>query len=83
MGFSAVLDRHARLVGRMTKTLGIDLVEAAQRGEIAQENLRSVVFACTGCTRAGECAHWLDSHAEGAEAAPDYCRNKALFDRLG
>ncbi len=82
MGFSAVLDRHAKLVGRMTGTLGIDLVEAAQRGDIAEQDIRSVVFVCTGCTRTGDCVHWLDTHAEGAETAPDYCRNKALFDRL-
>ncbi len=83
MGLFTLMDRHADLVGRMTKTLDIDLVEATQRGQLPEEALRSVVYACAGCNKTGDCVDWLDDHADGAGTAPDYCRNKALFDRLG
>ena len=75
-------DRHAGLVHRMADTLGVDLAEEAMRGRIREEELRSVVYRCMGCAEAGACDHWLDDHAEGAGAAPDYCRNKSVLDTL-
>ncbi len=82
MGLLSKIDRHAELVHRMAETLGIDLAAAAQRGEVTEEMLRSVVLTCTGCDHTGACEAWLDGHEDGAEATPDYCRNKAVLDRL-
>ncbi len=76
-------NRHAGLVDRMAETLGVDIAEAVQRGELPPEELRRSVFNCMGCREAESCAHWLDEHAAGAEATPGYCRNDALFRALG
>ncbi len=81
MRFFTRIDRHARLVGRMAGTLGIDLTQAAMAGEMPPEALRSAVLRCTGCERAGACESWLAVHDSAAET-PAYCRNKSLFDRL-
>lgn len=82
MGLLSRLDRHADLVHRMAERLGIDLVEATQRGEVSEEALRSVVLTCTGCHQTGDCESWLAEHSGGANETPDYCRNKDLLNRL-
>lgn len=82
MGLLTRLDRHADLVGRMADTLGVDLVEAAQRGDIGEGSLRNAVHTCMGCTQPGACESWLDAHSQGASETPDFCRNKAMLDRM-
>ena len=72
-------DRHAGLVSRMAETLGIDLAEEAQRGNLPPEALRGTVHNCLGCRRADGCEHWLEVHSGGAVAAPGYCRNAELL----
>jgi len=75
-------DRHAELVDKMAETLGVDLAEAVQRGELPPQKLRSSVFNCMGCRQADACEHWLEEHAGGADLTPEYCRNDALFRQL-
>jgi hypothetical protein len=77
-----ILKHHAALVDRMAGTLGLDLEEIALRGALSVEEIGDAVLACTGCTRPGDCAHWLDAHDEGASHPPGYCRNAELFARL-
>jgi len=77
MGLTALVDRHSELVGRMTETLDIDLVAAAQSGAMPEEGLRSVVYACTGCSQAGACGEWLDAHEGGADSAPGHLSAQA------
>lgn len=78
---SAHLRRHRALVNRMAETLGLDLDEEVIKAHLAEDEVEDAVMSCTGCTQPGECDHWLASQ-DRAEAAPDYCRNAALFDRL-
>ena len=47
------------------------LAEGAIRGRIMEQELRSVVMRCMSCTEGEACEHWLEEHAEGADAAPD------------
>jgi hypothetical protein len=75
-------ERHADLFGRMSDALGVDVVEAAGAGRVADATLRSAVFSCMGCREAGACGDWLDAHPGGASETPDYCRNKSMLDRL-
>jgi len=82
MSLSKKLDRHARLVERMASAQGIDLDEALQRAELQSGELRAGVYRCVGCENVGTCEHWLAEHRDGADAAPDYCRNSALFKSL-
>lgn len=81
LGLSRI-DKHAELVGRMAETVGADLAEAMQRGDLTPEEYRSAVLSCTSCRGAGDCQEWLDAHSDGAEATPGYCRNKALLESL-
>lgn len=82
LGFSK-LNQHAGLLNKMADTLGVDLAEAAQEGRLAPEDLRASVLRCTGCSDPAECMHFLVEHAAtGAEAAPEFCRNRQLFSEL-
>lgn len=78
----AKIDRHAELMNRMAETVGTDLGDAVIRGEMSGEQYRSALLACTRCAHPAECEHFLVSHADGAAAAPDFCRNATLMDRL-
>lgn len=82
MGFVQRLDRHADLVQRMADTLHVDFGEAMLRGTLAPEELRSAVFRCMGCECVSACADWLEAHAEGADRAPGYCRNRDMLGGL-
>ena len=75
-------DKHAGLVNRMAETLGVDLAEEAQRGNLPPQDLRGVVLNCMGCREAGACESWLADHPEGADATPGYCRNKERLEAL-
>ena len=75
-------DRHAELVNRMADTLGLDLAEAVQRGELPPEDLRRSVYACLGCREADACESWLSENAGGSDVTPGYCRNQDLFRSL-
>jgi hypothetical protein len=74
-------DMHAGLVARMAETLGADLEDAAQRGDLP-EGLGALVLSCMGCREAGACAGWLKENAAGAETAPGYCRNGERLQAL-
>ena len=73
------LTRHADLVNRMAHAVGADFGDAIVAGQLSGEALRGAVLRCAGCARPGDCARWLDTHPEGAEAAPGYCRNAEMF----
>ena len=81
LGLSRI-DKHAGLMGRMAETVGADLAEAMQRGDLTPWEYRSAVLSCTSCKGAGACQGWLDAHSDGADQTPDYCRNKALLEAL-
>lgn len=76
------IKRHADLVDRMAAVQGIDLEEAVLRGQTQTTDIADVVLTCTACTNPGGCAHWLEAHADGADAVPSYCRNGQFFDLL-
>lgn len=78
----AKIDKHAQLKDRMTDTLGIDMVEELQRGNVSEMEFIGSIRRCQACDDAEACAEWLDAHAEGGEAAPGFCRNKSLLDSL-
>ncbi|MFC7703144.1 DUF6455 family protein [Plastorhodobacter daqingensis] len=76
------LDLHAGLVNRMGDVLGADLGVALVEGRLSGQELRGAVLRCCGCGSESACDRWLEDHRAGAEAAPAYCRNEALFERL-
>ena len=76
------LRRHAGLVDRMAGTLGIDLEEAAMRGEMQMDEIADAVLLCTGCAAPEVCDRWMADQKTVVSQGPDYCRNKRMFDRL-
>lgn len=82
MPLLAKFEKHADLFGRMARTVEADLGGAAVEGRLTENVLRSAVYNCLGCDETGACAGWLEDHADGADTAPGYCRNRALFQRL-
>ena len=82
MSIMSRLDRHDKLMTRMADRLGVDFAEAFYCGKIGPQSLRNAHFACVSCRESAACAEWLADTSAGAEAAPDYCRNKDLFARL-
>lgn len=79
---SKTLARHAQLVTRMATTVGADLPDALADGRVTGEAMRTAVLSCTACDDPEACAQWLETHTDGAEAAPGYCRNAAFFAAL-
>ena len=82
METSKKLKRHAALLDEMAKTLGIDLQEAAIRGDLRIDDISEAVLRCTGCPDPQHCSHWMQGHIEGATVTPDYCSNAALLQQL-
>lgn len=82
MSVSERFEHHAKLVAEMADTLGVDLIETMQRGNLDGEDLRQMVNKCTGCTSPCDCNDWLAAHKEGSDVAPDYCRNADTFAKL-
>ncbi|GHH01639.1 DUF6455 family protein [Pseudodonghicola xiamenensis] len=69
---------HVRLVSRMARATGTDLVGAYRAGDLTQEAWVDMVQACRGCSWAGACGDWLEAH-EYADRAPTECPNRGRF----
>lgn len=82
MSLFSRFDRHSILVGKMADAVGADIVGAAVKGAVPETALRSAIYGCMGCKETEACEHWLEDHPDGAEAAPEYCRNKRMLDRI-
>ena len=68
-------------VGAMAERVGaVPEADTAAAMELAR-NYRGAVLRCSACTDTQACAEWQNTHAH-ADTAPDYCRNKAMFDGL-
>lgn len=76
------IKRHAILVDRMADARGLDLQEAALRGDITPSEISDLVLRCTGCTQTATCERWLDEQVGAVSAAPHYCRNAHEFSAL-
>jgi Family of unknown function (DUF6455) len=76
------MDHHAELVGDMARVRGVDIGEAMLDGRLSAESYRNAVRRCMSCDSPEACAVWLSEHASGADAAPEYCRNGRLLERL-
>ncbi|SFE52068.1 DUF6455 family protein [Roseivivax sediminis] len=78
-----VLKRHASLVDRMSDAMGVDLQEAALRGDVSVPEIDDAVLTCTACSQPFACESWLARRVGSvADAPPAYCRNTELFARL-
>ncbi len=77
--------RHAALVDRMATALGRDLEEDVIKARLDLDTLHDMVVRCTGCTKPGDCEHFLartEASGQPASDTPAYCRNAATFRLL-
>ena len=81
MGIFSSISRRTGLFNKMADTVGVDLGEVIVHDETRATDLRSAVIRCAGCRHDGECQAWMESESSH-DAAPDYCRNKAMLDGL-
>ncbi|PWW03508.1 hypothetical protein DFR52_101189 [Hoeflea marina] len=68
-------DRFEAMVVRLG--VGDELERLSDRSGVVDR----AVDRCLGCDQTGPCQQWLDQN-ETAPAAPDYCPNHDLFERL-
>lgn len=75
----ATLNARAELVDRMARAVGAHngLLGNPSRAAVT----RRAVSRCGQCDQTEACEHWLENNPV-ADHAPDYCRNRDLFDRL-
>ena len=74
--------RHTDLVNAMAHSAGINLgYEVAER-RLCPSTLRAAVVACMGCEKVSECKQFLADWPGAPRAAPEYCLNKAMIERL-
>ena len=77
--FYSRIARHAELFEKMTEKLGASEQLATLPG--AGGVRKRAADRCLSCTKAEQCASWLDLQP-AAENAPDFCQNQDLFARL-
>lgn len=75
------LMEHVRLVGRMARATGTDVVGAYEAGDLTQAEWAEMVQTCRSCTWAEHCGAWLDDN-EAVACAPGTCLNRDRFEEL-
>lgn len=77
------IGRHADLMKRMGRTVGVDFGRAIAEARLSPQELRTAVLACAACDRAGACDRWIGRQADdGADRAPAWCINSDLMAEL-
>ena len=81
MSFFDRLARNVDLMPRLAQRLGIDWADRMDRSPYAAAEYRHALMRCAECPNDGACRAWVE-RAHQADAAPDYCRNKEMLQRL-
>lgn len=71
------LDRRSNLMGGMMARLHVD--HGAFDSLTLGQQLGRAARACVVCSHGEECASWQAAHAGGADKAPSFCPNGALW----
>jgi hypothetical protein len=74
--------RHSALLQKMAHALDVDLGQALLEGRLRRFPYDDLVARCSHCAQTEDCERWLDAHMAGSTEAPDYCRNRAVFEHL-
>lgn len=77
LGFVERMAAKADLMESMMRKL--DVRDAIADMPSAASVMRSAALRCLTCGHAGECKTWLAEN-EAPQHAPDYCRNRDLFE---
>ncbi len=75
-------NKHYWLASSMAKATGVDLVAAADQGQLSQSEWADAVQRCRGCGWVGGCQAWMGAQVEGGAEVPAACVNSDLFQSL-
>lgn len=75
-------ERHSGMLQCMAETIGVDLGKAMLRHDMQNFPYRDMVFRCSRCTGVDACQAWLSDYKGPVSETPEYCRNKAILERL-
>ncbi len=82
MEYFRKISKGAQLVSGMAERLDVSVADCAGSApELQSRNFASMVMRCAGCSQQDQCTR-LQAANETLAEAPDYCRNKDLFDRF-
>jgi len=82
MGLVKKLEQSSDLVNGMADRLGIDMGEIIARDpEHEGPKLMRAIMRCSQCDDQAGCTQ-LQTDQDHLDAAPTYCRNKDVFDRI-
>ena len=73
--------KHVRLVARMAKATGTDVVTAYEDETLSSEDWADIIQECRHCSWADRCEEWLDAHAS-SKSAPLQCLNRNRFEDI-
>ena len=74
--------QHSQRVQDMADRLNVDLAHAVLSGKLRRFPYEDVVARCSRCAAQEACNAWLKAASGTTSHAPDYCRNKHLFEGL-
>ena len=74
---------HFKQLRAVAKRAGVDLGEAMHEGRITAQEYSESINRCRAASCLQACAYWLEDPAQGQIPVPEFCANRAAFERLG
>ncbi|WP_204112933.1 DUF6455 family protein [Shimia biformata] len=74
--------QHFWLTRSVARSLGLSFSEAMAEGHISQSEYAALVTRCRRCPHVAACQDWLGNEGLSASAAPGFCANAGVLDRL-
>ena len=76
------IKHHAQLLDQTAERLGVDLQEAAIRGDMHFGEIADALMRCMQCSNPKDCASRLAKDDTGAKVPLQYCENADMLIRL-
>lgn len=76
------IEKHFWLTRSVARCLGVSLSEAMAEGQLSAEGYAEMITQCRASHCAGQCEKWLAAQQSVAVAAPEFCANADVMDRL-
>ncbi|MEP2532748.1 DUF6455 family protein [Shimia sp.] len=74
--------KHAALLDRAARHIGVDLQDKAISGALPFDGIADAVLRCMQCASPNDCARWLETPSDVSGQPPEYCRNAGLLAHL-
>ncbi|ARE42187.1 hypothetical protein RGUI_4046 [Rhodovulum sp. P5] len=76
------LSMHFWLAQGMARTIGVNVNQALNEGQIGRGEFSELIARCCHCDRSDTCMTWMGQQVSGAEALPGWCALKDRFEAL-